>query len=255
MNRNGRVTSYYTFDAKNVQEPFKYMARATNTGEIVVGYVVVARIGYRPKDFGKYYMEYNECKGYGFDSDFAYLGIKRVEIDPETIVPYNQLAEIKAAQENGYDILLEGNDLPGLRKELKIAYNEEIPQNLYHQPYSKKYIKRFKKYGAYSTVIPRKTIVENIIEDRKVEKRTNLLESLKEFWEGNKEKNTTILVGIGNVNDVDGEIIREYDEEVFSHSLTGEYFNTMEECITDFVKCVDPEDVVGFNSGMKREGL
>lgn len=34
-------------------------------------------------------------------------------------------------QEHGYDILLEGNDLPGLRTSLKIAYNEKIPEGLY----------------------------------------------------------------------------------------------------------------------------
>ena len=144
-------TPHYNFDSTNAQEPFTYMARIIGTNEIAVGYVVVAKAAYCPKNTWKYYIEYNDYRSYGCGVESAYLGLKRVAIDPDTIVPYNQLARIKVDQEHGYDILLEGNDLPGLRTSLKIAYNEKIPEGLY-APVSEEYAARYEKYGACSEV-------------------------------------------------------------------------------------------------------
>ena len=91
-------TPHYNFDSTNAQEPFTYMARIIGTKEIAVGYVVVAKAAYCPKNTWKYYIEYNDYRSYRCGVESAYLGLKRVAIDPDTIVPYNQLARIKVDQ-------------------------------------------------------------------------------------------------------------------------------------------------------------
>ena len=53
-------TPHYNFDSTNAQEPFTYMARIIGTNEIAVGYVVVAKAAYCPKNTWKYYIEYND---------------------------------------------------------------------------------------------------------------------------------------------------------------------------------------------------
>lgn len=57
-------TPHYNFDSTNAQEPFTYMARIIGTNEIAVGYVVVAKATYCPKNTWKYYIEYNDYRSY-----------------------------------------------------------------------------------------------------------------------------------------------------------------------------------------------
>lgn len=246
-------TSTYNFDSTNAQEPFTYMARIIGTNEIAVGYVVVAKAAYCQKNTCKYYIEYNDYRAYGCGVESVYLGLKRVVIDPDTIVPYNQLARIKVDQEHGYDILLEGNDLPGSRTNLKIAYNEKIPEGLY-SPVGEEYAARYEKYGACSGVTPEQNVIEDIIENRKTDKRNDLLESIKKFWNEHKKEYRKILVMLGTGYwKEDCETITEHTPEVFTHSLTCKYFDNMDDCIEDFVKSVDPEDVGAFDYGESRK--
>ena len=248
MRRAG--TSHLDFDSKNIQEPFTYMARVIGSNEIVVGFVVIERPRY---EMGKYYMEYNENENYGLGGTYVHLGLKRVAIDPNTIIPYNQLAQIKADQEHGFDILLNGHDLPGLRTSLKIAYNEKIPEDLY-PPVSEEYAARYEKYGACSGVTPKRDVVEDIIENRKICKRVELLEALKKFWDEHKKDYKTILVLVGGRDTKeDCETIEERVPGIFTHSLTSMYFEDMDTCIKDFTKCVDPEDIGAFDYGTRRE--
>lgn len=248
MRRAG--TSHLIFDPENTQKPFTYMARAIGSNEIVVGFVVVERSSYENE---KYYMEYNESENYGLNGVSVYLGLKRVTINPDTIVPYNQLAMIKAHQEYGYDILLDGHNLPGLRASLKIAYNERIPNDLY-APVSEKYAARYEEYGACAGVTPKRNVVEDIIENRKICKRVELLEALKKFWDEHKKDYKAILVLVGGrYTKEDCETIEEHVPGIFTHSLTGMYFENMDACIEDFVKCVDPEDIGAFDYGNSRK--
>lgn len=246
-------TPHYNFDSTNAQEPFTYMARIIGTNEIAVGYVVVVKAAYCPKNTWKYYIEYNDYRSYGCGVESAYLGLKRVAIDPDTIVPYNQLARIKVDQEHGYDILLEGNDLPGLRTSLKIAHNEKIPEGLY-APISEEYAARYEKYGACSEVTPEQNVIEDVIENSKILERVKLLEVIKKFWDEHKKdyKTVFVLVGVGYCKE-DCETIEERVPGIFTHSLTSMYFEDMDACIEDFVKCVDPEDVGAFDCGTRRK--
>ena len=60
------------------------------------------------------------------------------------------------------------------------------------------------------------------------------------------------MVGGGYAKE-DCETIEERVPGIFTHSLTSMYFEDMDACIDDFVKCVDPEDIGAFDCGTRRE--
>lgn len=242
-------TTRLRYDPLNLQEPYTYMARIIGSNEIAVGNIVIGKPAYSPKEYWKYFIEYNEYKGYGAGNRFVDLGLKRVEINPDTIIPFNQIAQIKMSQEEGYDVILEGKNLPGLRDNLLIAYNEEIPKNLYLTAGRSDW-KKYDKYGAHSGERVKRDVVKDIIENKKIEKRKELLEAITKFWNEYKGKYRTIMVAL---EESDYEIIEECDDGSFTHSLTSIHFDNMGSCITNFVKCVNPNDVGAFDYGNCRK--
>lgn len=58
---------------------------------------------------------------------------------------------------------------------------------------------------------------------------------------------------VGGYCKEDCETIEERVPGIFTHSLTSMYFEDMDACIEDFVKCVDPEDIGAFDYGTRRK--
>lgn len=247
------------YDKKNTQKPFTYMARKVGSNEAVIGYVVIEKPWYSPESMWKYFIEYNDYRSGGFCGGCIDLGLKRVEIQKDTIIPFNQLAEIKLNQENGFDTKLEGDDLPGFRTEIVIKANSRIPEDLWKWWFATAGIETLAKYNRYGATVncqevPFKRDTEkDIIAENMAKERNKLFAAISNFWEENKEEYKSIIVGLSG-GEYDYEVIEEVDGNVgFTHSLTAEYFSTFEDCCLDFVKEVNPDDVAGFNTGTVRK--
>lgn len=91
-----------TLDKENRQDDFQYMAKDIANGEYVVGYIVIDKPWYsNPKDW-TYYIFNNEYDyEHGFCGGATDLGLKKTKIDPNTIEPYTQTANIKLNQIRG----------------------------------------------------------------------------------------------------------------------------------------------------------
>lgn len=242
------------YDKKNAQKPFTYMARKVGSNEAVIGCVVIEKPWCSPESMWKYFIEYNDYRSGGFCGGCIDLGLKRVEIQKDTIIPFNQLAEIKLNQENGFDTKLEGDDLPGSRTEIVIKANSRIPEDLWKWWFATAGIETLAKYNRYGATancqeVPfERDTIKDIIAENMAKERNKLFAAISNFWEENKEEYKSIIVGLSG-GEYDYEVIEEVDGNVgFTHSLSAEYFATFEECCLDFVKEVNPDDVAGFNT-------
>lgn len=203
------------YDKKNTQKPFTYMARKVRSNEVVVGYVVVEKPWHSPESAWKYFIEYNAYKLGDFCGGCTDLGLKRVEIQRDTIVPFNQLAEIKLNQEYGYDTKLEGNDLPGFCTEIMIKAYSEIPQKLWKEWSATIDIETLSKYNRYGTTANSQKchFTKDIIVENMEKERNELFAAISNFWEENKEEYKSIIVGLSG-GKYDYEIIGEAYENV-----------------------------------------
>lgn len=246
------------YDKKNTQKPFTYMARKVGSNEAVIGYVVIEKPWYSPESMWRYFIEYNDYKSGGFCGGCIDLGLKRVEVQKDTIIPFNQLAEIKLSQENGLDVRLKGNDLPGFRKEILIRATDEIPADLWDNWFETIDIETQVKYNQYGATANRqkmplmRDVIEDIIAENEAREKNRLFASISNFWNESKKEYQSIII-ILSEDGYDYETIEDTGNGNFTHSLTDEYFATFDECCTDFVKEVDPKDVGAFNYGNARK--
>lgn len=99
------VTSVITFDKENKQDNYRFIARDMS-GKLVIGWIVVEKPWYSPESAWTYWMYFNEYGGCGICGGASDLGLKRTQVNPETIKPYNQIEKIKYDLENGFKIKL-----------------------------------------------------------------------------------------------------------------------------------------------------
>ena len=122
------------FDKNNPQDNFKYMAKNMD-GEYEVGYIVVKQSWCsNPRDW-TYYIVKNKYGSGGFCGGASDLGFEKIIVDPTTIEPYTQIAQIKFNQSIGMgtilvkDFLGDSNDSENVVA--VIGANDELPYRLW----------------------------------------------------------------------------------------------------------------------------
>ena len=126
-------TELMKYDKENKQRDYQYMARSIETGNLVVGYIVIDKPWYSPEKMWKYYIVENEYGSGGFCGGATDLGLKKTLVDGETVEPFNQIAKIKYNQElNDITELYVGNIL---NKTVIATINadDEIPYELWNK--------------------------------------------------------------------------------------------------------------------------
>lgn len=249
-------TEIIQYDRDNKQEPYTYMARILKTRKIAIGNVVVEKPWYSSESAWKYYIEYNNYGSGGFCGGCTDLGLTKVEVDKDTIVPFNQFAKVKLNQEIGIDTELHGKSLPGFYDKMIIRATELIPDDLYKKDSDPVIVARFEKYGTQKdAVIEKPKLVESIIQERLDRERNELYAKLLNFWNESKDKYKRIVVGL-DMCKLDCEEIGETEEGKFDHTLSCRMYDNFEDCLLDFVKEIDPTDICGFDYGeMRNPGL
>lgn len=94
------------FDKYNAQDDFQYMAASVETGKYEIGYIVIDKPWYSNKRDWTYYIFKNKYGEGGFCGDAIDLGLIKIMVDPDTIEPFTQIANIKYNQSNGIDSVL-----------------------------------------------------------------------------------------------------------------------------------------------------
>lgn len=252
-------TEVLIYDKDNKQIGYQYMARDLVSGKLVIGNVVVEQPWYQPKH---YFIYFNEYKSGGFCGGAINLGLKRVEVNPNTIVPFTQLAKIKWNQENGIRTKID-EIKQSMRGSTTVEVTDSFPRfGIIEEIYGRKGIEEveiavgkfgdnhFSKNKEYK--FNRKENFQSfscrLIEEQKNRRRNDLYKAIIEFWNKNKEQYSAVVVGVEYDN-------CEYIEEnagKYTSSMLSEEYDSMEELLMDFVYCIDPNKVVGFNLGRKR---
>lgn len=129
------ATSVRIFDKTNKQEDYQFIAKDLE-GKFVIGWIVVEKPWYSPESNWTYWM-YSNRYGNGICGGASDLGFERVQINPDTIRPYNQIEQIKYDLECEMDVKLEkkfylfDEDVPE-DNTLAIIHNvNEIPYELW----------------------------------------------------------------------------------------------------------------------------
>lgn len=116
----------YSYDKENKQRDYTYMAREKRSRDLVCGYVAIHKPWYEPESNWTYYMFYDSYRPGGFCGGAINEGLKKVEIDPNTIVPYTQVAEIISVLQSGDTVHIEGKDLPEMMTTAMIASVDDM---------------------------------------------------------------------------------------------------------------------------------
>lgn len=129
------ATSVRIFDKTNKQEDYQFIAKDLE-GKFVIGWIVVEKPWYSPESNWTYWM-YSNRYGNGICGGASDPGFERVQINPDTIRPYNQIEQIKYDLECEMDVKLEkkfylfDEDVPE-DNTLAIIHNvNEIPYELW----------------------------------------------------------------------------------------------------------------------------
>jgi hypothetical protein len=115
------------FDKENKQKDYEFIARDTN-GELVIGWIVVEKPWYSPKSAWTYWMYSNKYGSGGFCGGTSDLGLERIEVNPATIKPFNQIEEIKYDLERGFIVELRDEENNVVTR---INYVDKIPYELW----------------------------------------------------------------------------------------------------------------------------
>lgn len=236
----------YSYDKENKRRDYTYMAREKKSRNIVCGYVAIHKPWYEPESNWKYYMFYDSYRPGGFCGGAINEGLKKVEVDPKTIVPYTQVAEIISVLQSGDTVHIEGKDLPEMMTTVMITsvddmyryYNREDIDYVverFGEPAKEKEFINVRKTGHFQD------FVDGIIEKQKTQKRSELLAAITDFWNAWKSIYSEVIIGTGG--EYDYEYIEEENGKFTSSLLDGEY-DSFDEIVKDFCKVVDPDDVV-----------
>lgn len=210
----------YSYDKENKQRDYTYMAREKRSRDLVCGYVAIHKPWYEPESNWKYYMFYDSYRPGGFCGGAINEGLKKVEIDPNTIVPYTQVAEIISVLQSGDTVHIEGKDLPEMMTTAMISSVDDI-------------------YRYYN-----REDIDYVVE--RFGKPAKEKEFINVRW---KSIYSEVIIGTGG--EYDYEYIEEENGKFTSSMLDGEY-DSFDEIVKDFCKVVDPDDVAGFNYGKRR---
>lgn len=244
----------YSYDKENKQRDYTYMAREKRSRDLVCGYIAIHKPWYEPESNWTYYMFYDSYRPGGFCGGAINEGLKKVEIDPNTIVPYTQVAEIISVLQSGDTVHIEGKDLPEMMTTAMITsvddmyryYNRkdiDYVVERFGEPAKEKEFVNVRKTGHFQD------FVDGIIEKQKTQKRSELLAAITDFWNAWKSTYSEVIIGTGG--EYDYEYIEEENGKFTSSLLDGEY-DSFDEIVKDFCKVVDPDDVAGFNYGKRR---
>lgn len=146
---------YIEFDKENKQEDYLYAARSIETGEYVVGYIVVDKPWYSNENEWTYYIIENNYYYENYDntiiadSKYKYSSsrYKYTIVNKDTIEPYTQITQIKINQsqnitteliidkkEKEFDYFMEECDFREEHRNgnvIEVTPNDKIPYYLY----------------------------------------------------------------------------------------------------------------------------
>lgn len=121
------IISVLYFDKENKQDEYKYIARDA-AGKLRIGWIVVEQPWYTSKSAWTYWMYSNKYGSGGFCGGCHDLGLERIEVNPATIKPFNQIEEIKYDLEQGFIVELRDEENNVIAK---INYADKIPYELW----------------------------------------------------------------------------------------------------------------------------
>ena len=122
------------YDPNNKQEDYQYVAKDMYE-ELIVGYIVVEKPWYSNKSDWTYYIVHNFYGSGGICGGCTDLGLQKVIVRPDTIIPYNQIGMIKWNQNHNIDTKLV-KELCFDNDEEVVAYikaSDKIPYELWNQ--------------------------------------------------------------------------------------------------------------------------
>lgn len=122
------------YDPNNKQEDYMYIAE-NMSGELISGYIVVDKPWYSNESDWTYYIVHNVYGGGGICGGCTDLGLQKIIVKSDTIMPYDQIGMIKWNQNHGIDTKLV-KKLCLVGDEEVIAYikaSDEIPYELWNQ--------------------------------------------------------------------------------------------------------------------------
>lgn len=129
------VTDIVVFDKDNKQDEYQFMARSVETGKLVIGWIVIEQPWYSHPRNWSHYIYRNDYGGSGFCGGASDLGLKRENVDPETIEVYNQTSAIKYNQEIGFNtkLIKEFDTFDDIKDNVVciICPDDEIPYGLW----------------------------------------------------------------------------------------------------------------------------
>ena len=124
------------FDKENSQEEYLHIAKGLDSKEYEVGYVVIHKPWYSPESCWVYYILRDEYGGGGLNGGAVDLGLKKIEVDKNTIEPYRQTAAVKIEQSRGHEVLIVKN-ISNQDDEnniiFRIGVNDNIPFDLWNK--------------------------------------------------------------------------------------------------------------------------
>lgn len=124
------------FDKEDSQEEYLHIAKSLKSGEYEVGYVAIHKPWYSSESRWVYYILRDEYDGRGLNGGAVDLGLKKIEVDKDTIEPYRQTAVIKVEQSKAHDILIVkdiNNQDDKNNIILQIGVSDKIPFNLWNK--------------------------------------------------------------------------------------------------------------------------
>ena len=92
---------------ENPQDDYMFIGRSVDTGELHAGYLVVDRKWFVHIKNCDHYIYKNRYKEGGLSGGMLDVpGFEIIKVDPETVRPYDQIAQIMMAQEKNIDALI-----------------------------------------------------------------------------------------------------------------------------------------------------
>lgn len=125
------------YQPDNKQEDYMFIGKSVSDGKLHAGYLVVDRKWFVDINNCDHYIYKNRYKDGGLSGGLIDIeGFDTIKVDPKSIRPYDQIAQIMLAQEQKINVLIvKSGDVFPIEKDgnviAKITPDDDLPLHLY----------------------------------------------------------------------------------------------------------------------------